>query len=304
MQTFSDVEQINSFLNENSLIYYRVTGGLGNQLFGLNEAFTLSRFFGKRIAFDVSGIQHQSKLSPDWLEWSRTQTWLEPINFEKYGATNLRILNIGYQKDCEIVDSQFYTGWKFSSHRVEKGGLFRRGEFPFFQVDPVKDFLGIHFRAGDYRIHKGLGVLDASYYKDCLERLNSDLTKRIYSDDFNEAKQLAQRLNLELDSIIFPSDSAIKVLADLSSARQFISANSTLSWWAIYFGNAEKVMAPDPFYLQDWKFDKHARWPEVNYVSRFGNPLIAWRERSKWGIYLRLARVLRKILKRNLWLGR
>jgi len=271
-------------LANNDKIYFRITGGLGNQLFGLSEAFNLFKRFKKHVLIDVGSIEHSRNHEPEWLEWSRSQNWFSVIKIQEDISRDFKLLNLGSQKQYSISEHSLFTGWKFSLSNVELSGLFFRSKFPFKQSMGTSIPLALHYRAGDYVHADGIGVLKHDYYSRALAKIDSSINVTVFSDDMDAAKPLINSLGIGNRSEISSQDSAIEVLFALATAENLITSNSTLSWWANYFSNAATRIAPKPFYLQDWRFDSAAKFKETEYLSRFATRREKIFTRCKWFI--------------------
>ena len=293
-----DLDQLQQFVRERGVVYFRLTGGLGNQLFGLSEAYGIHKDVGRGVAIDVGSLEHTLGDDPEWLEWSVSQIWITLIRIPKNVSAKFELTNLGDMPSEAHSDSRYLTGWRFSLNRVRRTGLFSEGEFPF-RVDTVKRVeTTIHYRVGDYVNAKGLGVLGVPYYVRAANSLDLEGQIKLFSDDNDSAQQLIEALKLS-NVTVNTSINAIDVLYQISQARCIVAANSTLSWWAIYFSCAEKVICPTPFYLQAWNFDREARFPTAHYLSRFKNPRqklstwFLWRLRSVKSLILRSFRSAR-----------
>lgn len=268
------------------MIYFRLTGGLGNQLFGLNEAYGIHRKTGKRLAVDIGALEHTSADGPEWLVWSEEQHWMVLIRIPENVSSEFSLINLGVtEAPLNRIESNKFTGWNFSLQRVRNFGLFREGEFPFRNEDWGSDWIAIHHRVGDYANSHGIGVVGSTYFKRALRVLKSENKINIFSDDIESAAFLIDTLNLA-NASIDKSRNAMDVLARISRSKYIIATNSTLSWWAIYFSKANTVICPTPFYLQDWSFDREAVFPNAIYLSRFNNQIhkismrLLWKFRS------------------------
>lgn len=266
-----NLEQLDKFINEHDALYFRLTGGLGNQLFGLSEAFGIHRNTGRAVVIDVGAIEHILYVEPEWMEWSKKQDWLILVRIPKEISSEFALTNLGDGTTrINISDNRYYTGWKFSLKRVRSAGLFKEGEFPFKSESVRSTETVVHYRVGDYASAAGIGVLQASFYVRAINSISDFGEIEFFSDDNDSAQELINHLRIT-SARISSSVSAIEVLSQISSAKCIVAANSTLSWWGIYFSRAEKVICPKPFYLQDWEFDFEARFNNAIYISRFKN---------------------------------
>ena len=276
--------ELDSEIANNDRIYFRITGGLGNQLFGLSEAFNLFNALKQHVLIDVGSIEHSKNSVPEWFEWSRSQNWFSIIKIQENISRDFDLVNLGERDHYSPKEHRFFTGWKFSLRNVELSGLFQRSNFPFKSRIETSIPIALHYRAGDYVHAEGIGVLKHDYYSRALAKLESSNKVMVFSDDRDAAKSLVTSLGILNRSEISNQESAIEVLFALSTAESLIASNSTLSWWANYFSNSTKRIAPKPFYLQDWRFDSAAKFQETEYLSRFSTRGEWIFTRSKWFI--------------------
>lgn len=274
-----DLRELEEFTRARRIVYFRLTGGLGNQLFGLSEAYGVHKKFGTGVAIDVGALEHSLGNEPEWLEWSEKQEWITLVRIPKNVSSEFILVNLGDEyADVNWLDAKYFTGWKFSLERVRDTGLFREGEYPFGIVKTDCAGVAVHYRVGDYANAQGIGVLDTSYYLKAIKLLGLKGQIEFFSDD-NESAQEMIELNKLPFAKVSGSTRALDVLSQISKANYIVAGNSTLSWWGIYFSSATKVICPTPFYLQDWNFDSKARFQKALYLSRFRNPcqeLLTW----------------------------
>lgn len=275
MQYFRTARDLQDFLKEHDLIYYKIVGGLGNQLFGLSAAYQLSQQYGKRIGIDVSNLDHSPQEGPEWSDWHGIKGWSELFRTSK-DVPSLPTWNLINPIGLGSRDFTHFTGWRLSLGDILESGLFKLGELPFNFDGYESSALAIHIRGGDYRKAKGIGLLDPSYYRRAIETLgacvSSDTT--IFTDDEDYANSIIDRLNIRKQIKYSRTDSALGVLTELSLSEAMIGSNSTLSWWAAFFSKSTNKILPRPFYLQDWNVDQEIRLTDVHYMGRFPNKFI------------------------------
>jgi Glycosyl transferase family 11 len=266
-------EEREEFLRSENLAYFKLVGGLGNQLFGLSRAHLLHKELGKKIAVDVTYLDHTENIEPEWVSWNQLNGWCEIIASPKGlqppdGIWNL----VNPLRDAPLKNS-CYTGWRLSLEEVHDSGLFTPNESPFSVQKANGTALGMHIRGGDYKNSRGIGLLGMKYYRKALESIPTRFTDliTIYTDDLEYAASITDLLGSRYKIEYSHTSSPLGVLEEMSSADIFVGSNSTLSWWAAFFSRSKFKYLPAPMYLQDWYADKCINLSEVQYLDRFQN---------------------------------
>ena len=273
MKFITNHEEREEFLRNENLAYFKLVGGLGNQLFGLSRAHLLHKELGKKIAVDVTHIDHAKNVEPEWLSWNQLNGWCEIIASPKELQPPDGIWNLVNPLRDAPPKNSCYTGWRLSLEEVYDSGLFTQNESPFSAQKAKVTSLGMHMRGGDYRNAKGIGLLGMKYYRKALESIPSRSTDlvTIYTDDLEYATSITNLLGSRYKTEYSLRSSPLGVLNEMSSADIFVGSNSTLSWWAAFFSGSKFKYLPAPMYLQDWSADKNIILKEVQYLDRFQN---------------------------------
>ena len=263
------------FLEEQKLIYYKIHGGLGNQFFGLSSAYQLYKDINKRIAIDVTNLDHTPELGPEWSHWSEIREWCEIFTQSIDIPLPRTTWNLIRPFTTRDESTNYFTGWRLSLKDVHLSGLFKEGRFPSTQIKEQSPGIAVHLRGGDYRNATGIGLLHSSYYRRAIKALNGKSGKEItiFTDDQNYAHSILDELNLVNPLKYSQTSSALEVMAEMSAHDTFIGSNSTLSWWSAYFSRGTKLFMPLPMYLQDWNADRQIMLDKVEYLSRFPNKI-------------------------------
>jgi hypothetical protein len=263
------------FLRDEDLIYYRLVGGLGNQLFGLSRAHLLYKELGKRIAIDVSNLDHTSPEGPEWVNWKGLEDWCVLIYSPSQINQPKNLWNLVNSPKAALKDNAYFKGWRLSLSEVESSSLFLSRQLPFPKGNKQKHTLGIHMRGGDYRNAQGIGLLSKNYYKKAINKLSIDRLETIiiFTDDKEYAESVTKHFPRHIQYAYSELKSPLSLLTEMSNCQNFIGSNSTLSWWAAYFSQSEQTILPKPMYLQDWFADREIYLKNVLYVDRFSNAL-------------------------------
>jgi hypothetical protein len=243
-----------------SFNYFRIQGRLGNQLLGLSDAHLVYKISGKRTVVDISQIIEEVGI-PEWIKYTGTWNWLLLLTQPTGDSADIQAqeFNIAsLKKFSEILEHKYFCGFKPSLYNLEKSGLFKKGSFPFPELQTGKTTItAICVRRGDYHENPHLGILPSKYYKRAIRKLDINLkTSRVevFTDDVSGATQL---LGSFVDTPLGFNfeESPLLALRDLSNCSTIIGANSTFAFLGCFFSDARTLM-PEPFYLSDPKWHK------------------------------------------------
>ena len=271
------------------MIYLRLQGGLGNQLFILAMALHLSEKTNRRVGLvsnrrvphkvikELAGLnQHRVKLvsSPQIMLIFKSLGWV--LSSQKKLANFLNAKNWFF---VEIQNKKLVLEDLYRASFIE--GYFQRA----WIVDSIWDQIGskllnvlnnlhgeidlsirskrvIHVRRGDYRHHASIfGLLTREYYEGLIADLENvsgftDMTLEEAESFFDSTKV-----------VLYTPDQVdeTKVLWELAHAEVVIIANSSLSWWGGYLAAKEgaRVIAPKPWF----KCTDH--WSEEIFPANF-----------------------------------
>ena len=308
MVEFKNRSEFSSFIAEKaqSHKYFRLTGGFGNQLFGLSEAYLLHKVSGKPIIIDSSYIEHSRVLIPIWYPYIKNDGWFDLIFAERNEnpITLFELQRIDQDSNHRKIDSKFgFIGWIPNVRRIERSGLFQSGINIFSKEHPGVRTLGCHIRGGDLAANPGIGTLDSEYYVRALKKINLNSKKNdplyIHTDDEDFAKDVLSKVEKEYQLIFTDDSNPIETLNRMSSYKKFIGANSTLSFWAHFFSKNQKAIFPKEFYLNDWNWARKIQTKNsAFYISRFSTRRQAIKIWCKWrknNLKNRLVRSLREL---------
>jgi hypothetical protein len=263
-------------------LHFEIQGRLGNQLFGLSDAYMLAKHFKRKVLLDISSVTAEYG-KPEWVRYSDQWDWAEVVELEisHMEGQGYKRVNIGTSDPLVEAPNSHFHGFIPSVEAVESSGLFKRGMFPF--PSDSKELsntnqLAICIRRGDYHQNPHLGILPPKYYKKALSKL---LPLQPYDKIvvFCDSREETIRF-LDINGIpydeINENVNALDALRDLAKSKKIIAANSTFSFWGSYFSSA-KTFFPEPFYLSQPKWGKklvgasqvikHARIPRIKYLT-------------------------------------
>lgn len=243
-------------------------GGLGNQLFQISGGVFYAKKFGCNLLLDDSAIYNHRRISRR--TWSKHLVIEKFLDFEnvRWITDRERVINkvresafprkISDEKDILLVSS--------IEKEITLYDWFQKKEIPEqlkFQFDSsvvpnlTKGVLnycekikenaaigGIHMRFGDFKNTKW-GFLPISYYESALSRLVLEGVKEIHilSDDLKMARNITSKKVYNTKFLYPEKDMALQpqqLLWIMSNYANFVSSNSTLSWWGSYLNQNQK----------------------------------------------------------------
>lgn len=260
-------------------------GGLGNQLFQLAYAHSLSNNHQKAVSFHlINSYKNYNDVSNFNLACSHLgrvhsklefciEIYLKYSRFDKLGLTR-RILMIEESADFEgeinkaskirlplfpRLISGFWQDWRViesvAGTFVPELKRYLKEIVPLPVSLDGEGLITVHVRRGDLlssgnrRIY---GVIDLSAYRDLLSdlrKLHPDLTVVTVTD--SPEMIIGEGAGFEFGKILGPEEcTPWQVLKLMENSRIVVSANSTLSWWGSYLAmtSGAKVLIPDPWY--------------------------------------------------------
>ncbi len=272
---------ITEFKSEKNSLQLHIRGGLGNQLFQLTGAL----FHARRLSADLyvnerALARHKDKSRQNWishlnLETLTSQTnvmWIKGKRFafnlqtKKFREVDLAELS----KKNILQENLSFRGWFQESSFSSSLDFDRKALSPISLNQDVEGFanevlssrelVGIHMRFGDFK-ETSWGTLSLEWYLKTFELLDRQGVKHahIYSDEIGIARELIQNIPRTF-SIEFPEEKKPlrphELLWTLRHYKNFVSSNSTLSWWASYLNLNENpvIYCPweDHLYIKPW----------------------------------------------------
>ena len=102
--------------------------------------------------------------------------------------------------------------------------------------------IGIHIRRKDYLTNPNHHFIGIDYYTKALQKFPNDTNVLVFSDDPKWCHE--QSLFDDDRFMISENDSGYIDMCLMSMCTDFITGNSSFSWWAAWLGNRGKVIAP------------------------------------------------------------
>ena len=261
------------------MLFSRMVGGLGNQLFQ-TAAFLKYRRHKEKVIISFLGDIHIPKRlnclntifeSPNWLYFDNSKKLNLLTKFFAKSSAGLRFGS--YLPLVGINDRNFYyVRSNFLNQRI----LFLDGYFnqdwtysklnklfKIFKLKPINlteqqlklcnQNVIIHIRGGDFISIKKLNICKVDYYKNSIKYALSNGLKNfiVISEDQKYSKEIIKEIkkcfaNLQIS--LLQSTSIEKDFNIIRSSKLAILSNSTFSWWASFLSKTKKeFLVPSNF---------------------------------------------------------
>ena len=261
------------------MLFSRMVGGLGNQLFQ-TAAFLKYRRPKEKVIVSFLGDIHIPKRAnclssifeiPEWIFFDNSKKVSIFTKFFAKSSAGLRFgsylpligindRNFNYSETYfpnqkfYFLDGYFNQNWTYN----KINSLFR-----ILKLKPIKlshknqklcnQNVVIHIRGGDFLSIKHLNIYKLDYYKNSIKYCLSIGLKKflIISEDQKYAKEMMIELkkyfsNLQIS--ILKSDSIKNDFNLIRSSKFAILSNSTFSWWASFLSNTkQEFLVPSNF---------------------------------------------------------
>lgn len=259
-----------------TMIYVRLAGGLGNQLFQLSAAMQLSLKSGLPIAPLAGALgRYEKSRTPDSLRLLESPKLLgdvgfRPSRFTDWLASRARIGR--WPVACSIndnnfwrkatgtlgaprvlfVDGYFQTGWNDARVQASVRQFHLKSTEACVLSDPATCV--IHIRGGDFLTLTTHQVVDHRFYARAVNHAKMMGFKRftILTDDPKYAASIEAKIRAEHTDIetrlLQPSPDPLTDFRIMLRANARIIGNSTFSWWAAALDpKRAPTWAPDQF---------------------------------------------------------
>lgn len=257
------------------MIFSRLHGRLGNQMFQYAAARALAERLGTRVVLDDRMALHKGDGTllrvfdlPDL-----AAAPLPPVKHQQplaYAAWRglgkrpriRREKGLGYNPDFAnwSDDSYLHGYWQSERYFTEIADRLRRA-FVFRTPMSARNAemaariasgpsVALHVRRGDYVAVNAMALCDQAYYDaalaDIRKRMDSDPTVYVFSDDPEWAKA---NLPLPFDKVVVDfngPDADYEDLRLMTLCQHNIIANSSFSWWAAWLGETPDSIVAGP----------------------------------------------------------
>ena len=261
------------------MLYSRMVGGLGNQLFQTAALLKYRRPKEKVIISFLGEIHVPKRVNclktvfevPDWIFFDNSRKLNLLTKLFARSSAGLRFgsylpligindRNFNYHKSNFLsqkflfLDGYFNQYWNYR----ELYSLFRKLKLKPIILNNYKQKLCnqnvvIHIRGGDFLSIKKFDICKLNFYKKSIEYAQSKglNTFVVISEDKRYGKEVIKELKKclpDLQISIMKSDSIKNDFNIIRSAKFAILSNSTFSWWASFLSNSKKeFLVPSNF---------------------------------------------------------
>lgn len=277
------------------MIYTRIRGGLGNQIFQYCVGRALADRLGVELGLDVREYNENSPFEMGLHRFKLRAEYNPPGLIKhkddgKFPFVLDRILgrqkhvykeaHLGYDKAIwSLADGAYLKGyWQSEKYFVESRTQIltdleittapsEMNSKVLHQIDGCLA-VSLHIRRGDYVTNSAYnaahGTCDLAYYERAVDYLKETLGKDFVVFAFSDDPDwVAENLKLPVDVEYMRHNSSEKNYEDLrlmSRCKHHIVANSSFSWWGAWLNQSPDkiVMAP-----QRWYMDSKTKNPDI-----------------------------------------
>jgi len=265
------------------MIFSRIVGGLGNQLFQVAACLKYRKTREKVIISFLGDIHVPKRINclnyiferPNWLYYdnsaninrakklaARTSAYLRFGSYLPFISINDRNFNSKVftypEKRILFLDGYFNQKWTyptlsnaFSQLKLIPIELNRE------QVQICNNDVVIHLRGGDFLKIKDLNICKLEYYKKSISYAISKGYKsfKLISEDQKYGEDFLKEIKkyfFDLKISLLSSDTIKNDFNLLRSSKLAILSNSTFSWWASFLSRSkEEFIVPENFSLRE-----------------------------------------------------
>jgi len=273
------------------MIYVRIRGGLGNQLFQYSAARSLADRLNVNLGLDTReynanspfemGLKHfniRAEFNPKGLMKHKKNGFSKYIldialgnHKNVYKETNLGFNNLFYSLPNKTYLKGYWQSEKYFENN--KKNVFEdlriiapqsKKNIKISENISKTNSVSLHIRRGDYVTNSSYnmkhGTCSLDYYKRSVDYLSKSLNKNFtifaFSDD---PEWVFKNLKLPMDIQFIDHNSSKKNYEDLrlmSQCNHNIIANSSFSWWGAWLNKSPKRTIISP---KEWYIDKNIK---------------------------------------------
>lgn len=291
---------------EENTVYIKLVGGLGNQIFILFAGLAYCMKYNKKykIFYEKVGDSIHDLNNFDIFIFDNLRN-----NIVEETKKDIRKYQDPYGKYNEIpyIHEDFELNGYYQSELYFKdyyNKIMNLLKLPKQEIK--KDTISLHFRYGDFNIHKHVfPVLDINYYINCLNYFVNNHPEKKYNilyfydkrneGDISHINNIIKELKNIFEPYGYTFEERPNNLQDyeelflMSSCENNIIANSTFSWWSAYLNmNPNKIILHPNIFI---RWEVKDVYPKTSSDSSPSSP--------KW-IEIRTNRIFHEQIPRNL----
>jgi len=265
------------------MLFSRIVGGLGNQLFQTAACLKYRKQKEKVIISFLGDIHVPKRVNclnyiferPNWLYFDNSPYLNLPTQFIAKTSASLRFgsylplisindrnfSSINYRSSAKSVlflDGYFNQKWSYLTLKKAFSQLkLRQIELDKVSLQTCKKDVVIHVRGGDFLTIPNLNICDLKYYK---KSISYAISKGYYSfklitEDQIYGKEILKEIKksfIDLNIQMLNSDSIKNDFNLIRSSKLAILSNSTFSWWASFLSTSKKeFIVPKNFSIKE-----------------------------------------------------
>ena len=265
------------------MLFSRIVGGLGNQLFQTAACLKYRKQKEKVIISFLGDIHVPKRVNclnyiferPNWLYFDNSPYLNLPTQFIAKTSASLRFgsylplisindrnfSSINYRSSAKSVlflDGYFNQKWSYLTLKKAFSQLkLRQIELDKVSLQTCKKDVVIHLRGGDFLTIPNLNICDLEYYK---KSISYAISKGYYSfklitEDQIYGKEILKEIKksfIDLNIQMLNSDSIKNDFNLIRSSKLAILSNSTFSWWASFLSTSKKeFIVPKNFSIKE-----------------------------------------------------
>ncbi len=236
----------------------KLQGGLGNQLFELATAYSLSKAHGKQLQLTESLINNSIHSSVNYMDtiFKNFSSYLTSVQPEK--QINNRMSASQYTtliNDISPLELKGYNhNWReIHPYRAEFISMLDFNTSIETKYPKLSESAFIHIRGGDFKSFDYLNVKLKDYYNNAIVLLKSHNVKHLYV--FTNDKTYTESFDLfnNIDHTYVDENEYDSLYLMSRCGAGGIASNSTFSWWGLYL-NLDR---PHLIIPQNWILEEH-----------------------------------------------
>uniref|UniRef100_A0A6C0DLZ5 Glycosyltransferase family 92 protein n=1 Tax=viral metagenome TaxID=1070528 RepID=A0A6C0DLZ5_9ZZZZ len=214
---------------QGNYVSVKLTGGIGNRIFKIFAALGYSERFQKNCVITKNNIVHGVKIHEQNLDGMLSKLF-----------PDIEILDsIPNCIDITEVRGFHYTPLPMYRSNVLLKGYFQCEQYfpssniPTIRTNTYANTYFIHIRAGDYLGSRHYSHNLSTYYRRCIQLLESDVKYIVFSDNNDYAIKYMEQLDVEYT--ISDKTNQLELLVEMANCEGGICANSSFSWLGAFF---------------------------------------------------------------------